>query len=221
MGDEFKLYNPFTPPDALLTDYYEVYTTKGTLARVSAMAQAYFGFGQKKVYTTHLPRADAASDYRSSDYFNQWDGDLSCETGDNNAWRVTNGTAAGLRSSGLTSVGTGLVLGATITHSGSAGSCVDGSATNVPLVATTLQSEGKNALATVTCSSDAFSAVVTSSGSGYAVGDVVSIINGTSSLVKADSALTALTASQVQSALGTITSPNTLGGAITTGIELV
>merc|ERR1711988_982917 len=224
MGDEFKLYNPFTPPDALLTDYYEVYTTKGTLARVSAMAQAYFGFGQKKVYTTHLPRADAASDYRSSDYFNQWDGDLSCETGDNNAWRVTNGTAAGLRSSGLTSVGTGLVLGASLTVPTTA-CTANAAATNVPLVTTTAQSEGRNALVTTTCASDGstFTAVVTSSGAGYAVGDVVSILGGTVTGVSSDTALTALTAAQVQSALGlaTASNPTDLGGAITTGIELV
>merc|ERR1719247_446085 len=49
----FKMMNPFVPPDAVLTDTYEVYTTKGTLSRVSREAQAYFGFASKKVITTH------------------------------------------------------------------------------------------------------------------------------------------------------------------------
>jgi hypothetical protein len=229
VSDEFKLYNPFTPPDALLTDYYEVYTTKGTLARVSAMAQAYFGFGQKKVYTTHLPRADdgsadASADYRSADYFNQWDGDLSCEVGENNAWRVTNGTAAGLRSSGLTSIGTGLIMGASLTVPTT--SCTtDAIATNVPLVTSTTQSEGANALVTLTCNNagSTFTAVVTSSGTGYAVGDEVKVLGGSLGGVSGDVTLTALTAAKVQSALGMATTTNggTLGGAITTGVEKV
>merc|ERR1711988_1662230 len=68
------MLNPFTPPDALETDVYEGYTTQGTLARVSAKAQAYFGFGQKKVITTNTFRAGVEAG---------WDGDVSCETGAN------------------------------------------------------------------------------------------------------------------------------------------
>jgi hypothetical protein len=73
-NSEFVMLNPFTPPDALETDVYEVYTTQGTLARVSAKAQAYFGFGQKKVITTNTFRAGVEAG---------WDGDISCETGAN------------------------------------------------------------------------------------------------------------------------------------------
>lgn len=73
-NSEFVMLNPFTPPDALETDVYEVYTTQGTLARVSAKAQAYFGFGQKKVITTNTFRAGVEAG---------WDGDVSCETGAN------------------------------------------------------------------------------------------------------------------------------------------
>jgi len=73
-NSEFVMLNPFTPPDALETDVYEVYTTQGTLARVSAKAQAYFGFGQKKVITTNTFRAGEEAG---------WDGDISCETGAN------------------------------------------------------------------------------------------------------------------------------------------
>jgi hypothetical protein len=75
----FKMVNPFTPPDALLTDVYEVYTTKGTLARVSAKAQAYFGFGQKNVITTTASSAGNEGSF---------DGDISCEVGDNNGYRL-------------------------------------------------------------------------------------------------------------------------------------
>jgi hypothetical protein len=78
-GSKFVMVNPFTPPDALLTDVYEVYTTKGTLARVSAKTQAYFGFGQKNVITT------TAGLSGSEDAF---DGDVSCEVGDNNGNRM-------------------------------------------------------------------------------------------------------------------------------------
>lgn len=78
-GNDFIMLNPFTPPDALTTDVYEVYTTKGTLARVSSKAQAYFGFGQKKVITTNTKRMGAESG---------WDGDVSCEVGKNNGFRM-------------------------------------------------------------------------------------------------------------------------------------
>merc|ERR1711988_1027267 len=78
-GAKFVMVNPFAPPDALTTDVYEVYTTKGTLARVSAKTQAYFGFGQKNVITT----TDGLSG--SEDAF---DGNISCEVGDNNGYRL-------------------------------------------------------------------------------------------------------------------------------------
>jgi hypothetical protein len=86
----FKMLNPFVPPDAVLSDTYEVYTNQGTLSRVSRLAQAHFGFGQKSVYTTHTPKIQADE----GDYSNNWDGDLSCEVGDNNGFRVTPSTFA-------------------------------------------------------------------------------------------------------------------------------
>lgn len=82
------MVNPFTPPDAMTTDVYEVYTTKGTLARVSAKTQAYFGFGQKNVITT------TAGLSGSEDAF---DGDVSCEVGDNNGDRMLLPTESGAR----------------------------------------------------------------------------------------------------------------------------
>jgi len=81
-NQKFNMINPFVPPDALQSDTYEVYTTKGTLSRVSRQAVAHFGFGQNKVITTHTEKGtggNAAS----------WDGDLSCEVGANNGFRVS------------------------------------------------------------------------------------------------------------------------------------
>ena len=82
--DHFKILNPFIPPDAIQGDTYEVYTTKGTLSRVSRKAVAHFGFGQNKVITTHTEKPAAAAGNVES-----WDGDLSCEVGANNGFRVS------------------------------------------------------------------------------------------------------------------------------------
>jgi len=81
-GTNFNLLNPFVPPDALLTDSYEVYTTKGTLSRVSRMAQAHFGFAQKSVITTNTAKTVSTGNAAL------WDGDLSCEVGANNGFRL-------------------------------------------------------------------------------------------------------------------------------------
>jgi len=82
-GGNFVMLNPFVPPDALLTDTYEVYTTKGTLSRVSRRAQAHFGFAQKTVITTNTANVVTTGNN------NLWDGDLSCEVGANNGFRVS------------------------------------------------------------------------------------------------------------------------------------
>ena len=68
----FKLLNPFSPPDALPTDRYEIYTTKGTFALTSNVSEATFGFGSKFIYTTN-------SSYEINPYGNPYDGDISCE----------------------------------------------------------------------------------------------------------------------------------------------
>jgi hypothetical protein len=73
----FRLMNPFVPPDAFMTDVYEVYTTKGTLALTSNMSQAVFSFASNTVYMTN-----SSYDVYPSDHF--FDGDVSCEYGDNN-----------------------------------------------------------------------------------------------------------------------------------------
>merc|ERR1712167_363231 len=83
----FVMLNPFRPPDGVASDTYEVYTTKGTLSRVSRQAQAHFGFGQKSVFTFATEQADYTAGKTAL-----WDGDLSCEVGDNNGFRVTEST---------------------------------------------------------------------------------------------------------------------------------
>jgi hypothetical protein len=82
-SSKFLMLNPFRPPDSVASDVYEVYTTKGTLSRVSRLAQAVHGFGQKSVYTTHT--VSTVTGGQAS----KWDGDLSCEVGDNNGFRLT------------------------------------------------------------------------------------------------------------------------------------
>jgi hypothetical protein len=79
----FRLLNPFSPPDALLTDNYDVYTTKGTLALTTDQAEATFGFASKYVYTTNVTYD--VYGYNSSAAF---DGDISCEVGNNNALKM-------------------------------------------------------------------------------------------------------------------------------------
>lgn len=74
----FKLMNPITPPDMLLTDQFDVYTTTGTLALTSNKSEATFGFASKYIYMTNITYDNG--------YTNQtYDGDISCEVGNNNA----------------------------------------------------------------------------------------------------------------------------------------
>lgn len=72
-GDKFIFLNPFAIPDRQVTDNFDVYTTKGTLARVSERAYARFGFASHEIITQS-----------KNDEF-QLMGDLACEINDNNA----------------------------------------------------------------------------------------------------------------------------------------
>jgi hypothetical protein len=74
----FRLLNPFSPPDAFATDNYEVYTTKGTLALTSNVSEATFSFASNKIYMVN-----ASYDQVNAPY----DGDISCEVGNNNAYK--------------------------------------------------------------------------------------------------------------------------------------
>jgi len=83
----FRLLNTFLAPDAVESDgtaseydgktRYEVYTTKGTLALTSNSSKAMFSFASKNIFTVN-----ATSDVKDLDGY---DGDISCEIGDNNA----------------------------------------------------------------------------------------------------------------------------------------
>jgi len=75
----FKLLNPFSPPDAFATDEYEVYTTKGTLALTSNASEATFSFASRTIYTVN-----ASYDTTPEPF----DGDISCEIGNNNAYKT-------------------------------------------------------------------------------------------------------------------------------------
>lgn len=73
----WNLLNPFIPPDEFINDRYEVYTTKGTLALVSNKSAASFGFGSNYIYTSNVTY--------DLDMGVNYDGDVSCEIGMNNA----------------------------------------------------------------------------------------------------------------------------------------
>jgi len=82
----FRLLNTFLPPDVVLEagtasefdekTSYEVYTTKGTLALTSNASKALFSFASKNIFTVN-----ATADVWDLDGY---DGDISCEYGDNN-----------------------------------------------------------------------------------------------------------------------------------------
>lgn len=88
MGDQspldgtFRLLNPFRPPDNFLTDNYDVYTTKGTLAVTSNFSEVTFGFGSQYLYTVNT-----TYDQNSTLPGAVYDGDISCEVGNNNAFK--------------------------------------------------------------------------------------------------------------------------------------
>lgn len=83
-GTAFRLLNPFVPPDAFLTDNYDVYTTHGTLALTSELSEATFGFGSQYIYTTNVTY-DTNNTIIEGDARLPYDGDISCEVGANNA----------------------------------------------------------------------------------------------------------------------------------------
>lgn len=78
----FMLLNPFSPPDSFATDNYEVYTTTGTLALTSNRSEAVFSFASNLIYTVN------ASYDQSPQSILNFDGDISCEIGSNNAYKT-------------------------------------------------------------------------------------------------------------------------------------
>lgn len=71
---KFRFINPFVPPDRFEEDWYEIYTTKGTLARTSANASALFEYGSRHVVTT-VTGYQTVDDSESG-----YDGDIACES---------------------------------------------------------------------------------------------------------------------------------------------
>lgn len=78
-NDEFVMVNPMLEQDGqtgLGTNLYEVYTTKGVLARTSQKSEAYFPFGSRKIVTGNTSWEITRTNNRPDV---QYDGDLSCE----------------------------------------------------------------------------------------------------------------------------------------------
>jgi len=79
----FELVNPWLPLNTGTTDAtpnsndYEVYTTKGVLALVSEKADAFFGFGEKEMYTFNIDD-ELSRETNVADDFHHY-GSLSCE----------------------------------------------------------------------------------------------------------------------------------------------
>jgi len=72
-GSQFKLLNPFVPPDALASDTYDIYTTKGVMKRSATDTKAVFGYGYHHIITT--------ADQQIADNTEAFNGDISCESG--------------------------------------------------------------------------------------------------------------------------------------------
>lgn len=77
-GTDFFFYNPVVTPDNTATDVYEIYTTKGVLARTSTNAHAYFGFASQQIVTANVA-------YQQNQGSSIYSGDLSCEVTDRNS----------------------------------------------------------------------------------------------------------------------------------------
>jgi len=76
----FRLVNPIYPNSD--DDVFEIYTTKGTLARASNQTGVAFDFASNKFYMTNntLMQPDTDLHYFADDVVKSWNGDLSCET---------------------------------------------------------------------------------------------------------------------------------------------
>jgi len=81
----FMLLNPFVTPDAQPTDNYNVYTTQGVLALTSSEAELAVSFASKYFFMTNTTYDTWRADATASKYY---DGDISCEIGENNAGKM-------------------------------------------------------------------------------------------------------------------------------------
>jgi len=102
VNSKFQLINPFEPEDLQATanwsppnsdqtgsstDVFEVYTTKGVLSLVSENAELVFSYGDDTFYSVRNNATNANMGTGS------YDGDLSCEVGNNNAGKLQYFTA--------------------------------------------------------------------------------------------------------------------------------
>lgn len=81
-NNKFDMLIPFAPKDGLITDEYEVFTTKGTFQLVTDDAQVLASFGSNILYTYNPSRYKSDSkyvDYSQTVYTSNYDGDVSCE----------------------------------------------------------------------------------------------------------------------------------------------
>jgi len=76
---EFRLVNPFVPPDGAASDTYDIYTTKGTLALTSANANAVFGYGQRSFFTVNNAIDATAGATLGTTMYSPYDGTIACE----------------------------------------------------------------------------------------------------------------------------------------------
>jgi hypothetical protein len=85
----FVLLNPFIAEDATAaTDTYDIYTTKGTLALTSNYSEATFGYGSKYVYMSNVSYDVGNNNEPGAIGETPFDGDISCEIGNNNAYKM-------------------------------------------------------------------------------------------------------------------------------------
>jgi len=90
----FRLVNPISQMNTNIgvngmgNDDYEVYTTQGTLALTSNYSQATFGLGTNNIYTV-APEFDVGFDDGAGAHEQfPYDGDISCEIGQHNAYKM-------------------------------------------------------------------------------------------------------------------------------------
>jgi len=76
-GTHFVFVNPFYPPSGDVTDNFEIYTTAGTLARVSNHSEAAFLTGSNQVISFNYTGDE-------SPIKNHYTGDVSCEINNHN-----------------------------------------------------------------------------------------------------------------------------------------
>jgi hypothetical protein len=88
LADTFILISQFYVPDNMDTDEFDVYTTRGTLARSAQGPITYFGYGSNQIFVTNKAANEATdpdSDTLTQSHFKS---DIACEINDNNGIKV-------------------------------------------------------------------------------------------------------------------------------------